>query len=132
MCRVADTPAKIALGTAFASFNGYWQPHLAGHVNDTAVKLAKLQGVFDWHRHGAEDELFLVVKGRLRMGLRGASGEELAPVDLDEGEMLIVPAGMEHRPETLTDECHVLLVEPKTTRNTGERVTDRTVEVKAL
>lgn len=122
---------KVSLSKAFASFDEYWQPHLAGQVNSTAIKLAKLQGVFDWHHHKNEDELFLVVKGRLRMGLREGEAE-LPPVDLDEGEMLIVPAGMEHRPETLTQECHVLLVEPDTTRNTGETVTERTVAVKAL
>lgn len=131
MYPVAKAPQKVALTAAFASFNEYWQPHLAGNVNDTAVKLAKLQGAFDWHHHAAEDELFLVVKGRLRMGLRDGD-TLLPPVDLEEGEMLIVPAGMEHKPETLTDECHVLLVEPNSTRNTGEAVTDKTRMVKAL
>jgi mannose-6-phosphate isomerase-like protein (cupin superfamily) len=131
MSPVAKVPEKVSLEGAFASFNEYWQPHLAGNVNETAVKLAKLQGAFDWHHHAQEDELFLVVKGRLRMGLRDGD-TILPPVDLDEGEMLIVPAGMEHKPETLTDECHVLLVEPNSTRNTGEAVTGKTRTVKPL
>ena len=126
-----NMPEKVSLHGAFASFSEYWQPHLAGQVNETAIKLAKLQGAFDWHHHKKEDELFLVIKGRLRMRMRDGA-DERAPVDLDEGEMLIVPAGMEHKPETITDECHVLLVEPKSTRNTGEAVTERTVEVKTL
>ena len=109
MSPVAKVPEKVSLEGAFASFNEYWQPHLAGNVNETAVKLAKLQGAFDWHHHTI-----------------------LPPVDLDEGEMLIVPAGMEHKPETLTDECHVLLVEPNSTRNTGEAVTGKTRTVKPL
>jgi len=127
----SGAPKKIALHSAFASFDEYWQPHLAGQVNETAIKLAKLQGAFDWHHHKEEDELFLIVKGRLRMRMRDGV-DEMPTVDLDEGDMLIVPAGMEHKPETLSDECHVLLVEPNSTRNTGEAVTERTVEVKAL
>jgi mannose-6-phosphate isomerase-like protein (cupin superfamily) len=92
-------------------------------LNDSLVKLTKLSGQFDWHHHEVEDELFLVVSGRLRMGLR--TGD----IDLDPGEFIIVPHGVEHRPEALTDECHVVLVEPKTTLNTGNVVNDRTVRV---
>ena len=115
------TPSKVNLADAFGDISEYWSPRIAGDINDFQVKLAKFQGKFDWHHHDEEDELFLVVKGRLRMGLR--TGD----IDLDEGEMIIVPKGVEHCPEALTDECHVLMLEPGTTLNTGNRITDRTV-----
>ena len=112
---------KINLAEAFDAINDYWTPKVASDINDFQVKLAKLQGQFDWHHHETEDELFLVVKGRMRMGLRTGN------VDLDEGEMIVVPCGVEHCPEALTDECHVLLLEPNTTLNTGTEITDKTV-----
>ena len=115
------TPQKVNLAGAFASFSDPWSPKVAGDINDMQVKLAKFEGKFDWHHHEQEDELFLVVKGRMRMGLR--SGD----IDLEEGEMIIVPHGVEHRPEALTEECHVLMLEPGTTLNTGNVVTERTV-----
>jgi mannose-6-phosphate isomerase-like protein (cupin superfamily) len=82
---------------------------------------AKLQGRFDWHHHTHEDELFLVVSGRMRMDLRDG------PIDLDAGEFIIVPKGVEHCPEALTDDCCVLLLEPKSTLNTGNIINERTV-----
>ena len=112
---------KINLAEAFATFDDHWSPRIAGEINDFHVKLVKLAGRFDWHHHRDEDELFLVVKGRLRMGLR--TGD----VDLEPGEFIVVPHGVEHCPEALTEECEVLLLEPKTTLNTGEAVTERTV-----
>ncbi|WP_164117877.1 cupin domain-containing protein [Sphingorhabdus sp. Alg239-R122] len=112
---------KVNFTDAFAQINEYWQPHIAGSVNDAHVKLAKFSGKFDWHHHDNEDELFLVVKGRMRMGLRDGD------IDLEEGEMIIVPHGMEHCPEALDGECHVLMLEPKTTLNTGNIVNERTV-----
>ncbi len=116
-----DGLRKTSLAEAFAGISEYWTPKVAGDINDFQVKLAKFQGRFDWHHHEREDELFLVIKGRMRMGLR--TGD----IDIDEGEMIIVPRGTEHRPEALTEECHVLMLEPGTTLNTGNRVTDRTV-----
>ncbi len=113
--------SKINLADAFSKIPDYWSPRVAGDINDFQVKLAKFEGAFDWHCHEAEDELFLVVKGRLRMGLRDGD------VDLEEGEFIIVPHGTEHKPEALSDECHVLMLEPKTTLNTGTEVTERTV-----
>ena len=113
---------KIVLKDAFASISEHWSPKIAGDINNMQVKLAKFQGQFDWHHHETEDELFLVVKGRMRMGLRDGD------VDLDEGEMIIVPHGVEHCPEALTEECQVLMLEPNTTLNTGNVVTDKTVE----
>lgn len=112
---------KVNLADAFASFSDPWSPKVAGDINAMQIKLAKFDGKFDWHHHEQEDELFLVVKGKMRMGLR--SGD----IDLDEGEMIIVPHGVEHCPEALTDECHVLMLEPGTTLNTGNVITEKTV-----
>jgi mannose-6-phosphate isomerase-like protein (cupin superfamily) len=111
---------KVNLAAAFARFDDAWNPRIAGQVNGTAIKLVKLSGAFDWHHHDDEDELFLVVEGRLRMRMRDGD------IDLDPGEFLIVPHGVEHCPVALVEPCHVLLVEPDTTLNTGNIVTDRT------
>lgn len=111
---------KVNLAHKFNQFNDYWSPRLAGQVNNFAVKLVKLRGEFVWHHHEAEDELFLVVKGQLRIELR--DGE----VVLDEGEFAIIPKGVEHRP-VADDEVHVLLLEPDTTLNTGNVQDERTV-----
>ena len=113
---------KINLVDAFADFADHWSPKVAGDINDMQVKLAKFSGKFDWHHHEQEDELFLVVEGRMRMGLRDGD------VDLDAGEFIIVPHGVEHCPEALTQECHVLMLEPKTTLNTGNVINERTVQ----
>ena len=112
---------KINLGEAFARFSDHWSPKVLGDVNDAQVKAVKLSGSFDWHHHEHEDELFLVVAGRMRMRFRDG------PVDLEPGELIIVPRGVEHCPEALGEECHVLLFEPKTTLNTGEVESERTV-----
>ena len=112
---------KVNLADAFASFSDSWSPKVAGDINAMQIKLAKFDGKFDWHHHEQEDELFLVVKGKMRMGLRNGD------IDLDEGEMIIVPHGVEHCPEALTDECHVLMLEPNTTLNTGNVITEKTV-----
>jgi mannose-6-phosphate isomerase-like protein (cupin superfamily) len=118
---MGDAVRKVNLSEAFAGFDDCWSPKIAGDINDSQVKLVKLSGAFDWHHHDLEDELFLVVSGRMRMGLRNGD------IDLDAGEFIIVPHGTEHRPEALTDACHVLLLEPKTTLNTGNLETARTV-----
>lgn len=110
---------KVNLKAAFARIDSYWSPHLAGTVNDASVRLAKLKGPFVWHHHELEDELFLVVKGRLCMELRDRE------VWIDEGEFFIVPRGVEHRP-VAPEEVHVLLFEPATTRNTGNVQNDLT------
>jgi mannose-6-phosphate isomerase-like protein (cupin superfamily) len=112
---------KVNLAQAFGAFSDHWNPKVAGELNDSFVKLAKFSGPFEWHHHDVEDELFLVVGGRLRMGLR--TGD----IDLEPGEFIIIPHGVEHRPEALTDECHILMVEPKTTLNTGNLVNERTI-----
>jgi mannose-6-phosphate isomerase-like protein (cupin superfamily) len=111
---------KVNLAQAFASFSDHWNPRIAGELGDFQVKLAKLKGRFYWHHHEREDELFLVIEGRLRMGFRDRT------VDLGPGEFIIVPRGVEHLPEALTEECHVMLLEPSTTLNTGNVENERT------
>jgi mannose-6-phosphate isomerase-like protein (cupin superfamily) len=111
----------VNLLAAFEQVTDYWSPKIAGELNGQYVKLAKLQGEFIWHSHPAEDELFLLVAGRLVMQFRDRA------VTLIPGEFLIVPSGVEHCP--LADpEAHVLLFEPKSTRNTGDVRDERTVE----
>lgn len=112
--------AKVNLAERFARFAEHWSPKVAGELNDFQVKLVKLQGEFVWHHHEREDELFLVVKGRLKMQLR--SGDLL----LEPGEFVIVPHGLEHCPAA-AEECWVLLLEPRTTLNTGNVVNERTL-----
>lgn len=117
-------PEKINLAERFGRFAEFWSPKVAGELHDFQVKLAKLKGEFVWHHHEHEDELFLVVKGRLRMRLREA-GEERELV-LEPGELVIVPHGLEHCPAA-EEECWVLLLEPKTTLNTGNLENERTI-----
>lgn len=112
---------KIDIAAKLDSFSDRWSPKVIGRVNDTEIKLAKLEGEFVWHHHEAEDELFLVVKGRLLMQFRDR--EEW----VEEGELIIVPRGVEHRP-VAPEEVHVLLVEPTGTLNTGNLRNERTVD----
>jgi mannose-6-phosphate isomerase-like protein (cupin superfamily) len=112
---------KVNLAAKLALFADYWHPRIVGELNGQQVKLAKFQGEFIWHTHDAEDELFLVVRGRFRMDLRDC------PIWVDEGEFLIVPRGVEHRPVAET-EVHLLLFEPATTVNTGDQAGELTVE----
>ncbi len=112
----------VRLAEKFAKFTDYWSPKIVGEVNEMHVKLVKLQGEFVWHHHDHEDELFLVVTGRLRMRLESGD-REIGP-----GEFIVVPKGTEHCPVALTDEVHVLLLEPKGTLNTGNVVSERTVD----
>ncbi len=113
---------RINLAEKLAGFSEHWSPKVIGQVNDTDIKVVKLQGEFVWHHHEAEDELFLVVKGRLLMQFRDR--EEW----VEEGELIIVPRGVEHRP-VAPEEVHVMLVEPAGTLNTGNLRNERTVEV---
>ena len=116
------TPRKINLVSAAESqINGVWQPHIAGDINDSQVKIAKFGEVFDWHAHVAEDEGFLVLKGRIAIDFRDGS------VELGEGDFLVVPRGVEHRPRSITPEPIVLMVEPSTTLNTGNAQSALTV-----
>jgi len=111
----------VNLKEKFDLFRDYWSPKIVGELNDAYVKVVKLKGEFVWHHHETEDELFLVVDGRLRMQFR--DGDR----DVGPGEFIIVPKGIEHCPFTLSDEVHVVLLEPKTTVNTGNVEDERTV-----
>jgi len=111
---------KINLIQKFTLFDDYWQPKIVGELNDTYIKIVKLKGEFVWHQHIAEDELFLVIQGHLRIFLR--DGE----IDLEPGELAIIPRGVEHCP-VAKEEAQVVLIEPKTTLNTGNILNDHTV-----
>lgn len=104
---------KINVEQKFSQFNQYWDPKIVGELNNQQVKLVKFQGEFVWHKHENEDELFFVVKGRFVMELRDES------IELNEGEFLIVPRGVEHRP-VAENEVWVMLFEPSSTLNTGD------------
>ena len=112
---------KINLAEKLSRFTDHWRPRIVADLNGQQVKLAKLKGEFEWHHHEREDELFLVLKGRLTIKLRDGD------VRLEEGECVVVPRGVEHKP-VAEDEAHVLLFEPATTLNTGNVRSERTVE----
>jgi mannose-6-phosphate isomerase-like protein (cupin superfamily) len=116
---------KVNLAQKLSQFAEQWSPKIAGELNGQQVKLVKFQGEFIWHHHDLEDELFLVVRGSFRMEYRDHSGRENT-IELTEGEFLIVPRGVEHRP-VAPQEAHVLLFEPASTVNTGNVVNARTV-----
>jgi mannose-6-phosphate isomerase-like protein (cupin superfamily) len=111
---------KVSLAEKFGRFEEFWSPKIVGELNGQYVKLVKVKGEFVWHRHEREDELFLVVKGRLTIRFREQD------VVLKEGEFLVVPAGVEHQP-VAEEEAHVLLFEPKSTLNTGNVRDERTL-----
>lgn len=103
---------KVTLIDKFAQITDYWNPHIVGELNGQQVKLAKFKGPFTWHHHAAEDEFFYVVKGSFVMELRDRD------IELNEGDFLVVPRGVEHRPNA-AEEVWVMLFEPATTLNTG-------------
>jgi mannose-6-phosphate isomerase-like protein (cupin superfamily) len=109
----------IDFDAEFAQLTDHWSPRVVGRVNDQYVKIAKLQGEFVWHAHADEDELFLVMRGRLVIQLE--DGE----VTLGPGQCVVVPRGVRHNPMA-AEECWVVLVEPVATKHTGDVVTDRT------
>jgi mannose-6-phosphate isomerase-like protein (cupin superfamily) len=111
---------KVNLAEKFARFSEHWKPKIVGEVNDFQVKLVKVKGEFVWHHHEREDELFLVVKGTLRMKLRDRE------VRVGEGEFIVIPRGVEHLP-VADEEVHLVLLEPATTLNTGNVQNERTV-----
>jgi len=108
------SPRDVAAG-----LSELWSPRVVGEVDDAYIKVAKVRGTFDWHSHADEDELFYVLKGRLRIEMEDRT------IELREGEMFVVPKGVRHNPSA-DDECHVLLIERKTTKHTGDVVTDKT------
>jgi mannose-6-phosphate isomerase-like protein (cupin superfamily) len=110
---------KVNIAEKFNQFHDYYNPRIVGELNGQHVKATKLKGEFIWHHHDHEDELFLVIKGQLKMALRDKT------VEINEGEFLIVPRGVEHKP-IAEDEVHILLFEPASTLNTGNIENDRT------
>lgn len=115
---------KVNLAAKLSLFSERYSPKIVGEVNDLLVKVVKLEGAFLWHHHDSEDELFYVLKGALRIKVReeGRENEFL----IMPGEFLIVPRGVEHMPSA-DEETHVMLLEPRTTLNTGNLVNERTV-----
>lgn len=111
----------VNLAQKFGLFTERWHPKIVGELNDSYVKLVRLEGEFVWHQHENDDELFLVVKGTLTIRLRDRD------LTVREGEFVIIPRGVEHLP-VADEEVHVLLLEPKTTLNTGDVRNERTVE----
>ena len=109
----------INLAQKFSLFDDHWKPRIIGELNDSYVKLVKVEGEFVWHHHEHEDELFLVIQGRLLIRFRDRDRW------LNEGEMVIIPRGVEYMP-VAEEEVWILLLEPKTTVNTGEVQSDRT------
>ena len=110
----AVSPSQIA-----ASLTELWSPRVVGEVDDAYVKVAKVHGSLAWHSHTNEDELFLVLKGRLRIEM------EAGAVELEEGQMFVVPKGIRHNP-VADEECHLLLIERKSTLHTGDVTTEKT------
>lgn len=110
---------RIVLEEKFAGFSDHWNPRIVAELNGQHVKLAKIQGAFDWHSHEHEDELFFVHRGEFHMEFRDRT------VLLRAGDMLVVPRGVEHRP-VAESECEIMLFEPAATVNTGAVVSERT------
>jgi mannose-6-phosphate isomerase-like protein (cupin superfamily) len=110
----------INLSDKFAKFSEKWSPKIVAQMNDYHFKIARLEGEFIWHDHPETDEVFIVLKGQLEIQFHDGS------VVLNEGEMFVVPKGIEHKP-IAARECHILLVEPAGTMNTGDVVNERTV-----
>ncbi len=115
---------KVNLADKFAQFTDLWSPKIAGELNGQYVKIVKVAGEFVWHYHENEDELFLVIRGVLHMDYRDQRREQR--IDIAEGEFVVVPRGVEHRPSA-DGEAHVLLFEPAATLNTGNVHSERTV-----
>ena len=111
---------KVNLKQKFTLFTECWSPKIVGDLNDAYVKVAKFKGEFTWHKHDSEDEFFYVVNGSVTIRLRDKD------VVLNPGEFLIVPKGIEHCPKA-DEEAHIMLLEPKTTLNTGDVVNEKTV-----
>ena len=111
---------KVDLDDKLGLFYEHWSPKIVGELNGQQIKLAKFKGEFVWHKHDDEDEMFLVLRGKFKMELRDRD------IELEEGQFLIVPRGVEHRP-VAEDEVAVMLFEPATTLNTGNAIDPRTL-----
>jgi mannose-6-phosphate isomerase-like protein (cupin superfamily) len=112
--------SKVNIQDKFLKINDYWNPRIGCELNDSYIKMVKIRGEFIWHHHDHEDEMFFVWRGKLVIRLR--NGE----IVLNEGEFIVIPKGIEHQP-IAEEEVHLLLIEPKTTLNTGNVVNQRTV-----
>jgi mannose-6-phosphate isomerase-like protein (cupin superfamily) len=110
---------KINIAQKLALFDDHWQPRIVGDLNESFVKLVKVKGEFVWHHHDHEDELFFVIKGRLLIQFRDRD------IWLELGEFIIIPRGVEHKP-VAEEEVHLMLLEPKTTVNTGNVTNEKT------
>ena len=119
------TPEVVNLKEKLSLFQEHWSPKIIAQLNDYHFKLVKIQGAFVWHSHPETDEVFLVVRGRFDIKMRDHS------VTLGEGEMFVVPRGIEHRP-VAENECHILLIEPAGTVNTGDAGGERATEAEWL
>jgi len=108
------SPAEVA-----ESLTEFWSPRVVAEVDDSYVKVAKVKGTLTWHAHDHEDELFFILKGRLRIEM------EAGTVELAQGQSFVVPKGVRHNP-VADEECHIMLIERKTTAHTGAEITDRT------
>ncbi len=114
----------VNLAQKLSLFSDHFSPKIVGEINDLHVKLTKMKGEFMWHHHDHEDEMFLIIKGTLRMGIRENGVERQETIR--EGEFIIIPHGVEHFPSA-DEEVHMMLLEPKTTLNTGNVKNERTV-----
>lgn len=115
------TPIKaVNIKEKLSLFSDYWNPRIIGELNDHKVQVAKLKGPFEWHHHEKEDEMFLVVKGQLIIHFKDHD------IHVNEGEFVIIPHLLEHKPEAI-DEVHIVLIEPKGAVNTGNVKTEKTV-----
>ena len=111
--------SNVAPKDIAASLTELWSPRVIAELDDSFIKVAKVHGTLAWHRHANEDELFYILKGRLRIEMRDRT------VDLGEGELFVVPKGLEHNP-VATEECHIMLVERKSTLHTGDVKNEKT------
>ena len=112
-------PQVISPNAVAAALTEFWSPRVVGEVDDAYVKVAKVHGSLAWHSHQNEDELFFILKGHLRIEMEGET------VELHEGEMFVVPKGIRHNP-VADEECHILLIERKSTQHTGDVTTEKT------
>ena len=122
-------PTEVNLFSKFSQIHEHWKPHIAGELNGQLIKLVKFQGEFVWHHHDNEDEMFFVVKGQFRIDFQDDAGESARntrSLMIHEGEFIVVPRGVEHKP-VADEECWVMLFEPASTLNTGNVVNERTV-----
>jgi mannose-6-phosphate isomerase-like protein (cupin superfamily) len=114
-------PTKVNIMEKLSLFDEFWVPKIIAEVNDCYIKVVKFKGEYTWHSHETEDELFWVIKGKFTIKLRDKD------LELSEGEFALIPSGVEHKP-VAEEETHVVLIEPRTTVNTGKVIEERTIK----